>query len=67
LSDAELPRRYDALRADRIERNTVSARRSLIVSTLSLLAAVVVFVAHWRWLQRLTGQAPFAGTTRTDV
>lgn len=67
LSDAELHRRYEAMRADRIDRTVVSARRSLIVSTLSLLAAIAVFVVHWRWLRRVTGQAPFAGTTRTDV
>jgi len=67
LSDAELHRRYDALRADRIGRNTMEARRSLITSLLSLLIAGALFVFHWRWLRR-TGNAPaFGGTSRIDI
>ncbi|HET9011452.1 MAG TPA: hypothetical protein VFN38_06525, partial [Gemmatimonadaceae bacterium] len=67
LTDAELHRRYDALRADRIQRNTVEARRSLIASFLSLLIASVLFAFHWRWLKR-TGNAPaFGGTSRIDI
>ena len=67
LSDAELHRRYDALRADRIQRNTVEARRSLITSLLSLLIASALFFFHWRWLTR-TGNAPaFGGTSRIDI
>ncbi len=66
LSDAELHRRYDALRADRIGRNTMEARRSLITSLLSLLIAGALFVFHWRWLRR-TGNAPFSGTSRIDI
>ena len=67
LSDAELHRRYEALRADRIQRNTVEARRSLITSLLSLLIASALFAFHWRWLRR-TGNAPaFGGTSRIDI
>ena len=67
LSDAELHRRYEALRADRIQRNTVEARRSLITSLLSLLIAGALFFFHWRWLRR-TGNAPvFGGTSRIDI
>jgi hypothetical protein len=62
LSDAELHRRYEALRTDRIARNTVGARRSLIVSTLSLLIAIAVFVVHWRWLRRSVGAPGFGGS-----
>jgi hypothetical protein len=53
LSEAELRRRFEGMRADRIERNTVGARRTLIMSTLSLLIALAVFAWHWRWLRRV--------------
>lgn len=42
---------YEALRADRIERNRVGARRALIVSLFSLAPAIGIGVAHWRWLR----------------
>jgi hypothetical protein len=58
VPEPELRRRYDALRAERLERNTVEARRSLITSALSLLIAVALFAFHWRWLRRTVGAAP---------
>ena len=51
LPEAELQRRYEALRADRIERNRVSAKRSLVINTFTLLIAIGLFVLHWRWLR----------------
>jgi hypothetical protein len=67
VSEPELHRRYEALRVDRMERNSVEARRSLVTSTLSLLIAGALFAFHWRWLRR-TGNAPaFGGTTRIDI
>jgi hypothetical protein len=67
VSEPELRRRYDALRADRMERNSVEARRSLITSVLSLLIATALFAFHWRWLRR-TGNAPtFGRTNRIDI
>jgi hypothetical protein len=65
VPEPELRRRYDALRADRVERNTVEARRTLITSTLSLLIAAVLFTLHWRWLRRTVGVAPIP--TRIDI
>ena len=53
LSEPELRRRYEGLRADRIYRGRAEARRSIIVSALSLLIAAAVFAFHWRWLRRL--------------
>lgn len=50
--EPELRRRYEALRADRIERRTFQARRTIITSLLSLLVAVALFAGHWRWLKR---------------
>lgn len=68
IPEAELRRRFEALRAERIERNTVEARRSLITSILSLLIAAVLFTLHWRWLRRLGGAVPaFEGTKRIDI
>jgi hypothetical protein len=68
VPEPELRRRYDALRADRLERNTVEARRTLITSTLSLLIAAALFALHWRWLRRLGVGAPaFEGTKRIDI
>ena len=67
LPDAELRRRYEALRTDMIRRTTVEAQRSIITSALSLLIAIALFATHWRWLRR-TGGAPAPGTTaRTDI
>jgi hypothetical protein len=70
IPEPELRRRYDALRADRMERNTVEARRTLITSTLSLIIAVALFIFHWRWLRRTQGTlgtAAPASTTRIDI
>jgi hypothetical protein len=66
VPEPELRRRFDALRADRIERNTVEARRSLITSALSLLIAAALFTLHWRWLRRTVGAAP-AVPNRIDI
>jgi hypothetical protein len=49
------------MRADRIERNTVGARRTLIMSTLSLLIALALFAWHWRWLRRVSGTLAASG------
>jgi hypothetical protein len=64
VPEPELHRRYEALRADRIQRNTVEARRSLITSIFSLIVAVALFVWHWRWLRRVTTSN---GYTRSDI
>ena len=52
IPEPELRRRFEGLRADRIERNKVSAQRSIITSAISLLIAVALFAWHWRWLRR---------------
>ena len=52
VAEEELRRRYDALRADRAARNTLSARRSLLSSGLWLLLSIALFTVHWRWLAR---------------
>ena len=67
LSEPELRRRFDALRADRIQRNTMEARRSLVTSIFSLLIAAALFAFHWRWLRRTGGAPVFGGTKRIDI
>jgi hypothetical protein len=67
IPEPELRRRYEALRADRIERNTVAARRSLITSVFSLIVAIALFVVHWRWLRRVDSPATPSAYTRTDI
>jgi hypothetical protein len=52
VPEAELQRRYQALRADRIQRARFEARRDLIGSGLSLVIAILLFAFHWRWLRR---------------
>jgi hypothetical protein len=50
--EPELRKRYDALRADRIQRSRYEARRELVTGTLSLAIAAGLFVFHWRWVRR---------------
>lgn len=58
LSEPEMRRRFEGMRADRIERNTIASRRTLIMSTLSLLIAAALFAWHWRWLRRVQPGSP---------
>ena len=52
IPEAELRRRFEALRADRVLRAQYDTRRELIVGMLSLLIAVALFLFHWRWVRR---------------
>jgi hypothetical protein len=52
VPEAELRRRYEALRVDRIARTRVTAQRSLVTSALTLAIAIALFIIHWRWLRR---------------
>lgn len=53
LPDAELRRRFQALRIDRTERNRYQAQRGLVINGLLSLIAAGFFLLHWRWLRRL--------------
>jgi hypothetical protein len=55
LPDAELRRRFEAYRADRIAATEADARRGLVTKTASLLLGAGVFAFHWRWLRRRVG------------
>lgn len=52
VSEAELKRRFDTYRADRIAATEVEARQALFTKGLSLLLAGALFAFHWRWLRR---------------
>jgi len=53
MSDAELHTRYEALRGDRIVRVRFHAAQSLVTHVILLIAAGLLFAAHWRWLRRM--------------
>ena len=57
VPEAELRRRYEAIRDDRIRRGRFDARRDLIIGSLSLLIAAGLFVFHWGWLRRSVATA----------
>jgi hypothetical protein len=44
-------RRFEVLRADRIEVNRLQAWRRLVGNGLTLLVAFALFAWHWRWLR----------------
>lgn len=52
VPEAELRRRYEGLRADRMERVRFRARRSLVTNAITLLVAAGLFAWHWRWVRR---------------
>jgi hypothetical protein len=51
ISDAEMHARYDALRADRISTARFEAVKSMTVSGILIVIAILLFIVHWRWLQ----------------
>ncbi len=52
VPEADLKRRYEVYRADRIAATEVQARQNLVSKGLALLLATGLFVFHWRWLRR---------------
>lgn len=52
VPEAELRRRYETYRADRIAATVVEARQALVTKTVSLLLAAALFAVHWRWLRQ---------------
>jgi hypothetical protein len=57
-SEAELRQRYEALRAERIDRNRYEAGRGLVTSILLSLFAAGLFLMHWRWLRGMADVPP---------
>jgi hypothetical protein len=58
LDDATLRSAFEAAQNDVIRSVNHRTRRTIIVSSLLLAICVILFVAHWRWLKRLTAQEP---------
>lgn len=51
-SEADLRRRFDALRSERIAQRRFDATKSLVTSAVLLVVAGLLFVWHWIWLRR---------------
>lgn len=51
MTTADLRRRYEVLRADRIARVTFETNQRLAVNALVLLMGLALFTTHWRWLR----------------
>jgi hypothetical protein len=52
ISDADLHRRFETLRAERIAQRRFDATKSLVTSAVLLMFAAFLFVWHWAWLSR---------------
>jgi hypothetical protein len=52
-TEAELRRRYEAMRTDQIAQSRFDATRSLVAAVLMMLIAIGLFFWHWRWLKGL--------------
>jgi hypothetical protein len=69
LTTAELRQRYEAMRAGQIEQTTFQATQRLVKHGLLLFVATLLFVTHWRWVQRQREPGAHAddSSTRTIV
>ncbi|MFL5562681.1 MAG: hypothetical protein ACJ79K_14510 [Gemmatimonadaceae bacterium] len=52
IPEAELKRRYEALRPDHIHQAEYRTRNAIVESLLGLILGAGLFVFHWRWLRR---------------
>lgn len=57
-SDSSLRVEYDARVADRVAHVRYDTNKSLVTNGLLLLAAIVLFAIHWKWLRRMHDAAP---------
>lgn len=57
-SDSSLRAEYNARVADRVAHVRYDTSKSLVTNGLLLLAAIVLFAIHWKWLRRMNGAAP---------
>jgi hypothetical protein len=58
VSDAALHAQYNGLVQDRMAQVRYGSEKTLVTSGIMLLAAIVLFGLHWRWLRRTNGAAP---------
>lgn len=52
MTDAEVRRHYEVLRADRIAQRRFEATKSLATSAILMVLAIALFSWHWAWLRR---------------
>lgn len=52
VPEAELKRRYEALRSDHIHQAEYRTRNAIVESLLGFILGTALFVFHWRWLRR---------------
>jgi hypothetical protein len=45
-------RQYEAVRASVLSRHAFNTRRDLATQIILLIVAAVLFITHWKWLQR---------------
>src|SRR6185312_574670 len=55
LPDSALRAVYEARVSDRLAHVRYDTDKSLVTNGLLLLAAIVLFAVHWRWLRRVNG------------
>lgn len=55
VPEAELRRRFETFRADRVAATQAEARQTLVTKGVSLLLGAGLFAFHWRWLRHRTG------------
>jgi hypothetical protein len=47
---------YEAARADKIQLVKLQANRSFIIGGVLILICGVLFITHWRWIPKVTGE-----------
>jgi hypothetical protein len=51
--DASLRSMYEAARSEKISKVRHDSNKALLLSGLMILIAGILFITHWRWMQRL--------------
>jgi hypothetical protein len=57
-------RRFEALRADRVDANRLQAWRRIVGSGLTMLIAIALFAWHWSWLRARAAEERAASDQR---
>ena len=51
--DQALRAMYEAAKDDKIQKETHTAHKNIMVNGLLIIISVVLFLFHWRWMRRL--------------
>jgi len=52
-NDATLKSMYESAKADKIANQNHTARRDIMVNSLLIIISIILFITHWRWMQKL--------------